>query len=42
LASIIRFTFRKLVLAGKIKAVEILPGFHRYRRADVENLWEQS
>lgn len=41
LASISRFTFRKLVLAGRIKPVEILPGFRRYRRADVESLWEQ-
>lgn len=38
LASISRFTLRKLVKTGRIKPIEILPGLVRYRRSDIEAL----
>ena len=38
LASISRFTLRKMVKAGRIKPVEVLPGLLRYRRSDIESL----
>lgn len=38
LTSVSRFTIRKLVQAGKLNAVEVLPGLIRYRVEDLLKL----
>jgi hypothetical protein len=36
-----RFTMARMRKSGRIRPVEVLPGFFKYRRADIENMAAQ-